>query len=240
MGVHIVGGEFQSDKYPSCPAGKVPLSVKDKAAQPLLWRYAQTHRLIDAEFSDDLETALRAAGYSPPEAEQALVIRARLAVGCSWNDKDELEVRRILYDCAKRIEELAGIELPPEAHAVADCFAHEQEVVAAARKPWEPATDGKVNPAPQEDCIEGKEIPGAGLEPHHFTNDMQLKDWDCIAELRESLKECVGAGTEHYDDGEPPGLFQLGYQSESGAIEIDFEAQAICDRARAAISRSER
>ena len=63
---------------------------------------------------------------------------------------------------------------------------------------------------------------------------------NCVAELRESLKECVGAGTEHYDEGEPPGLFQLGYQSESGAIEIDFEAQAICDRARAAISRSDR
>ena len=135
MGAHInKDGIFQSDKYPQCPAGKVPLSIKDKAAQPLLWRYAQTHRLIDAELSDDLETALRAAGYSPP---------------------------------VMRLE-------------------------------------------------------------------------DCVAELRESLKECVGAGTEHYDEGEPPGLFQLGYQSESGAIEIDFEAQAICDRARAAISRSDR
>ena len=207
MGTHInKEGFFQSDKYPECPAEKVPLSVKDKAAQPLLWGYAQTHRLIDAEFSDDLETALRAAGYSPPEAEQTLVIRARLAAGCSWNDKDGLEVRRLLRDCAKRIEELAGIELPPEAHTVADCFAHEQEVVAAAKELSPPVT--------------------------------QLEN--CVAELRKSLKECVGAGTEHYDDGEPPGLFQLGYQSESGAIEIDFEAQAICDRARAAISRSER
>jgi hypothetical protein len=32
---HIVGGEFQSDKYPACPRGKVPLSTKDKTAQDL-------------------------------------------------------------------------------------------------------------------------------------------------------------------------------------------------------------
>lgn len=63
MGSHIVNGQFQSDKYPSCPAGKVPLSVKDPSAQPLLWVYAQFHRSIDAEFSSDLEAALLAAGY---------------------------------------------------------------------------------------------------------------------------------------------------------------------------------
>lgn len=27
MGEHIINGEFQSDKYPTCPRGKVPLSV---------------------------------------------------------------------------------------------------------------------------------------------------------------------------------------------------------------------
>lgn len=63
MGSHIVNGQFQSDKYPTCPAGKVPLSVQDPAAQPLLWEYAQFHRSIDAEFSSDLEAALLAAGY---------------------------------------------------------------------------------------------------------------------------------------------------------------------------------
>jgi hypothetical protein len=65
MGVHLVNGTFQSDKYPTCPPGKVPLSVKDKTAQDLLWEYAQRRRVVDAEFSDDLETALRAAGYEP-------------------------------------------------------------------------------------------------------------------------------------------------------------------------------
>ena len=65
MGSHIVNGQFQSDKYPTCPAGKVPLSVKDGTAQDLLWEYAQRRRVVDAEFASDLEAALRAAGYKP-------------------------------------------------------------------------------------------------------------------------------------------------------------------------------
>lgn len=69
---HIVAGEFQSDKYPATPRGKVPLSVKDKTAQDLLWEYAQRRRPIDAEFASDLEFALTSEGYSPaphPDAE---------------------------------------------------------------------------------------------------------------------------------------------------------------------------
>ena len=65
MGAHIVNGQFQSDKYPTCPVGKVPLSVEDPTAQDLLWQYAQRRRAVDAEFADDLEQALRTAGYSP-------------------------------------------------------------------------------------------------------------------------------------------------------------------------------
>lgn len=65
MGTHLVNGQFQSDKYPTTPPGKVPLSVKDPTAQDLLWTYAQRRRAVDAEFADDLETALRAAGYIP-------------------------------------------------------------------------------------------------------------------------------------------------------------------------------
>lgn len=64
MGAHLIDGEFQSDKYPTCPRGKVPLSVKDPTAQDLLWEYAQRRRSVDAEFSADLETALKAAGYA--------------------------------------------------------------------------------------------------------------------------------------------------------------------------------
>jgi len=65
MGAHLIDGEFQSDKYPTTPRGKVPLSVKDRTAQDLLWEYAQRRRAVDAEFADDLETALRAAGFVP-------------------------------------------------------------------------------------------------------------------------------------------------------------------------------
>lgn len=65
MGAHLIDGEFQSDKCPGCPRGKVPLSVRDPKAQPHLWAFAQDWRSTDAEFSDDLETALRAAGYVP-------------------------------------------------------------------------------------------------------------------------------------------------------------------------------
>lgn len=73
MGTHInADGEFQSDKYPTCPAGKVPLSVKDPAAQPWLWLYAQGHMAIDEEFSRDLCRALLNAGYVPGPTRKRL------------------------------------------------------------------------------------------------------------------------------------------------------------------------
>ena len=65
MGNHLINGEFQSDKYPTTPRGKVPLSCKDVTAQDLLWEYAQRRRAVDAEFSEDLEAALRLQGFSP-------------------------------------------------------------------------------------------------------------------------------------------------------------------------------
>ncbi len=66
MGAHINKDlEFQSDKYPTCPAGKVPLSTKDPMAQDLLWEYARRRESVDPEFSADLRDALRAKGYLP-------------------------------------------------------------------------------------------------------------------------------------------------------------------------------
>lgn len=62
---HIVDGEFQSDKYPTCPRGKVPLSVKDPMAQDLLWTYALRRVEVDASFSEDLMFALQLVGYHP-------------------------------------------------------------------------------------------------------------------------------------------------------------------------------
>ncbi len=80
MGAHInKDGLFQSDKYPTCPAGKVPLSVKDPTAQDLLWEYARRRRSVDAEFSSDLERCLLDAGFenAPRGSQLARVIRER-------------------------------------------------------------------------------------------------------------------------------------------------------------------
>lgn len=66
MSAHLVDGQFQSDKYPWAKPGFVPLKLTDRTAQDLLWEYAQRRRAVDAEFADDLEAALRAAGYAPP------------------------------------------------------------------------------------------------------------------------------------------------------------------------------
>jgi len=63
---HLVNGEFQSDKYPTCPAGKVPLSTKDPMAQDLLLEYARRRKAVDPEFAADLEEALRLKGYPCP------------------------------------------------------------------------------------------------------------------------------------------------------------------------------
>ncbi len=69
MGAHLIDGEFQSDKYPTTPRGKVPLSVKDPTAQDLLWEYASRREPIDAEFSADLRVALLASEYDPAKGE---------------------------------------------------------------------------------------------------------------------------------------------------------------------------
>ena len=81
MGAHLrlIDGktQWQSDKYPTTPAGKVPLSVNDVTGQDLLWLYAQRRRSVDAEFSDDLETALRSAGFVP-HVSNVIEIAAKL------------------------------------------------------------------------------------------------------------------------------------------------------------------
>lgn len=73
MAEHLIDGEFQSDKYPACPRGKVPLSCKDITAQDLLWEYAQRRRAVDPAFSDDLECALQIAGFVPLEQVKVVI-----------------------------------------------------------------------------------------------------------------------------------------------------------------------
>lgn len=66
-GEHIVDGKFQSDKYPWCHPGFVPLKVTDEMAQPMLRAYAEARRSVDPDFSADLIAALETAGYRPCE-----------------------------------------------------------------------------------------------------------------------------------------------------------------------------
>jgi hypothetical protein len=67
MGSHTnKDGQFQSDKYPTCPPGKVPLSVKDPLAQDLLLEYARRRRHVDEELSRDVEDAVERAIANEP------------------------------------------------------------------------------------------------------------------------------------------------------------------------------
>lgn len=66
MGEHLIDGEFQSDKYPWCERGFVPLKLTDPMAQSYLWWYAETRRSVDNEFADDLQHGLRLKGFEPP------------------------------------------------------------------------------------------------------------------------------------------------------------------------------
>lgn len=85
MGEHLIDGDFQSEKYPTCPRGKVPLSCKDPMAQDLLWRYAERRKAVDAEFASDLKIALDLKQYrhrlkAAPKDRPAQVAAQYLAV----------------------------------------------------------------------------------------------------------------------------------------------------------------
>ncbi len=59
MGHHLVNGEFQSDKYPWCKRGFVPLKLTDPDARAVLNEYARRREKKDPEFSSDLWMAIR-------------------------------------------------------------------------------------------------------------------------------------------------------------------------------------
>ena len=73
-----VTGTFQSDKYPWCPAGFVPLKLTDPAARDLLDEYGRRRGAIDPDFQRDLLEALNNvpakpnAGYKNFETVQML------------------------------------------------------------------------------------------------------------------------------------------------------------------------
>jgi hypothetical protein len=53
-----VSGKFQSDKYPWCPAGYLPLKIGDPMATDLLLSYANRRATVDTEFARDLREAI--------------------------------------------------------------------------------------------------------------------------------------------------------------------------------------
>ena len=59
MGDHLIDGQFQSDKYPWCKPGFVPLKLTDPWARHVLKEYAELRRSLDSGFSDDLLEAIR-------------------------------------------------------------------------------------------------------------------------------------------------------------------------------------
>src|SRR5271170_2010311 len=107
MGAHINDkGQWQSDKYPTCPPDKVPLSVSDKSAQDLLWEYAQRRRKVDSEFSDDLESRLKALGFEPKGAlsltTELQAMRERLRSHETWCEA--VGAQKYLVDALRDME----------------------------------------------------------------------------------------------------------------------------------------
>lgn len=74
---HLIAGDFQSDKYPWSHPGFVPLKTSDAMAQDLLAEYARRRRVVDPEFSDGLEAALRGHGFNCTGKRSWFYLRAR-------------------------------------------------------------------------------------------------------------------------------------------------------------------
>lgn len=123
---HIVDGEFQSDKYPTCPPGKVPLSVKDPTAQDLLWQYAQRRRAVDAEFAADLEFALRTAGYQPPSTPTSKTMVVTPTINA------------VLYQMSGHATELARFAVPLCDGRVPDAIRWNEDFFLFARTAEDP------------------------------------------------------------------------------------------------------
>lgn len=113
MGHHLIDGEFQSDKYPTTPRGKVPLSVRDPLAQDLLWEYAQRRRAVDAEFSEDLEAALQKAGFVPIIHRLSRLDPALTACGLPSERGIQLREGETCTRCTHVLEQVNTFSLDP-------------------------------------------------------------------------------------------------------------------------------
>jgi hypothetical protein len=132
VGDHIVNGQFKSDKYAWCEPSFLALKLTDRAAQPLIWEYAQTHRAIDSDLADDLETALRNAGY-PGDREPARDAARRFSVRCEVTyyraAEGDVEVRSPATQCAQLAMSTAWF---PSEDAPKDAFVVLNQEIEAA------------------------------------------------------------------------------------------------------------
>ena len=73
MGDHIIDGEFQSDKYPTCPRGKVPLSIKAAATEELTRLRGERDEVVRIATTYQQDAAIRDASEPAvsPRKEQA-------------------------------------------------------------------------------------------------------------------------------------------------------------------------
>jgi hypothetical protein len=109
MSEHLIDGEFQSDKYPTCPRGKVPLSTKDPTAQDLLAIYAKRRRSVDPAFADDLEQALTLQGFDTDEGRD---LRPELDLMHAGFHRQQVELARLtaaLATCQAALERAVAL-----------------------------------------------------------------------------------------------------------------------------------
>jgi hypothetical protein len=158
MGEHLIDGEFQSDKYPTTPRGKVPLSTKDPTAQDLLAEYARRRRAVDAAFSDDLKEALRLKGYVPApaaggsalsEAELVEIVRRVMAAGGILDEETIAKGRdfiRAFFDALPRdvklLRRYAGVAMVSHALAADSTARRPLGMAAMFAEMWDAAPPG--------------------------------------------------------------------------------------------------
>ena len=63
-------GNFQSDKYPWCKPGFLPLKFTDPMAQDLLWEYSRRRSQIDLDFSFGVAANLEKVGFKPLDQKE--------------------------------------------------------------------------------------------------------------------------------------------------------------------------
>lgn len=118
---HLIAGEFQSDKYPTCPRGKVPLSCGDPMAQDLLWAYAQRRGAVDADFAEDLKQALRLKGYTPPDETPDGPTIARVVERAGTSPLDLAALRKIVAERGPCAGPMTTFPKPDVAHVTIVC-----------------------------------------------------------------------------------------------------------------------